>query len=344
MTEVGDLLRDWLEKRYSEDDVSEEAILTTANEFFETFYSSLKGNAKGVLFSDALENTRFVKRNVRRWKKGFFALDMLVSVCREAGQEFQKEFLQFEEYATDIQLGMLMRIHARGIRISSEIIALMKSGYADGALSRWRSLYELGLAALSISRIGRDAAIDYYLSGKVKALEGMKEHRKCADKMKHETFSEAEILNATAEVEQLLQQHGRALDDYVGDYGWLRKHIGSSKRHKVEEFLDLSHWSHDFKWASQDVHAGYREMRSLLAMSEARQDILLVGPSNSGMTDPAHRTAISLSWITTAFTNCYSEREDYPFDSSGRLIWTKIIDRLCAQIGEAFLSGDSVEK
>ena len=33
-------------------------------------------------------------------------------------------------------------------------------------------------------------------------------------------------------------------------------------------------------------------------MCEAKEDILLVGQSNSGMTDPAHATAISLSQIT----------------------------------------------
>ena len=340
--EIGDLLRKWIETQISADDTSESAIRSAVDEFFETIHPPLMEKAKEAASSNTIGDVRFIKRNIQRWKNGFLALDTLITVSTEAGQSFQREFLQLEDYKNDVQLGMLMRIHARSIRVSSEIIVLMKAGYADGALSRWRSLYELALAALSIARIGRPAAIDYFLSGKVKALEGMKEHRNCADRMNHLTLSEDEIRDASERVEKLLAQHNRKLDDYNGDYGWLRKYIKSGKRQKVEEFLGLSHWNHDYKWASQDVHSGYREMRALLAMSEAGEDILLVGPSNSGMADPGHRTAICLAWTTTAFTNCYLKEEDYPFDSFRRLIWTKIINRLCDEIGEAFSADDSV--
>ena len=343
MTEMGDLLREWIQNRASQETASEEEIRSATDDFFGTIYPSLKAGAKDAISSTAISEIRFIKRNIRRWEKGFFALDMLVAASTEAGQDFQKEFLEFEYYKNDVQLGMLMRIHARAVRISSEIVVLMKAGYADGALSRWRSLYELALAALAISRIGRAAAVDYFISGKVKALEGMKEHQKCADRMNYQTFSDDDIQDASKSVEALLAQHHRKLEEYTGDYGWLRPHINSGKREKVEKFLELSHWNHDYKWASQDIHAGYREMRSLLAMSETADDLLLVGPSNSGMADPAHRTAICLSWITTAFTNCYLE-EDCPFDSFGRMIWTKIIDELRVKVGEAFLAEDDGER
>ncbi|WP_216841341.1 MULTISPECIES: hypothetical protein [Shewanella] len=39
-------------------------------------------------------------------------------------------------------------------------------------------------------------------------------------------------------------------------------------------------------------------MRNRLALAECKEDILVVGQSNSGMVDPAHATAISLMQVT----------------------------------------------
>jgi len=54
----------------------------------------------------------------------------------------------------------------------------------------------------------------------------------------------------------------------------------------------------DFLRDHQNIHSGSKGMRNRLGLCEAKEDILLVGQSNSGMTDPAHATAISLSQIT----------------------------------------------
>lgn len=238
MTEIGDLLKDWLVERQTAGRFDSDKVLEDFDVFFEKFYGSLEKSAKRELCKEAFATARFRRRNISRWRKGFFALDLLVSVSREAGEAFQQEFLSHEEYAGDILLGVLMRIHARACRVTSEIVVLMKSGYADGSMSRWRSLYELGLAALAIKQIGRDAALDYYISGKVKDLEGMQEFQKCAEHMKYEPYTEEEIQQVSGAVRKLLNSVGRREEDYNGDFGWLRPHIGSGKRAKVEEFWD----------------------------------------------------------------------------------------------------------
>jgi hypothetical protein len=40
----------------------------------------------------------------------------------------------------DLLLGALMRIHSRSVRVAREILILMRNGYAEGALARWRTL------------------------------------------------------------------------------------------------------------------------------------------------------------------------------------------------------------
>ncbi len=73
-----------------------------------------------------------------------------------------------------------------------------------------------------------------------------------------------------------------------------------------------------------------------LGMCEATEDILLVGQSNSGMTDPAHSSAISLAQITTVLLNIEPNID--------RLVILKIIVEMEKEIGEAFLQCDKAGK
>ncbi len=68
---------------------------------------------------------------------------MLNQISIEAGMEFQKYFLTFPEYMADPLLGVLMRQHANACRITGEIILMLKGGYPDGAIARWRTLFEI---------------------------------------------------------------------------------------------------------------------------------------------------------------------------------------------------------
>ena len=56
---------------------------------------------------------------------------------------------------------VLLRLHARGIQISKEILVLFRNGYADGAFARWRTLYELSIVGLFISKHGNQIAKQY---------------------------------------------------------------------------------------------------------------------------------------------------------------------------------------
>ena len=84
-----------------------------------------------------------------------------------------------------------------------------------------------------------------------------------------------------------------------------------------------------YKWASQNIHSGSKAMRNRLGLCEAKDDILLVGQSNSGMTDPAHATAISLFQITTAVL-CLQPTFDH-------LVLIQLISDYEKDVGDTFL-------
>lgn len=275
-----------------------------------------------------LDSEEFNKRNYLRWKGGFQRLEMLRQISIEAGMEFQKQFLTITEYESDPLLGVLMRQHANACRIAGEIILLLKGGYPDGAVARWRSLFEISVTCLVINKYGRDAAQDYIRHGRVKAVEGMEEYQKAAEDMKLKPYDEDEISAAIALKEQLSGGENH--------FHWARKYAGVSKLEKLREDVGLGKWSHNYKLASRNVHADYSEMLSLFAMSEAKQDMLLVGQSNSGMVEPAHMTAITLAQITSAFLTAHIPEEN-KLNYSNSILFLHLIQHYVDAVGESFL-------
>jgi len=271
----------------------EQILKYASKQFLETMQSN-EENDINVLNT---EYDDFNKRNYVRWKTGFQKLQMLCQISIDAGMDFQKQFLQYPEYEHDPLLGVLMRQHANACKITGEIIHLLKGGYADGALARWRTLFEIAVTCLILNKHGKEAAEDYIKHGTLKTIEEIEEYQKTATDMNLEPYSDDEI-NIAIKLKKDLS-NGEA------DFKWARKYTGFGKMEKLREYIGLGKWSHNYMLASKNIHADYHEIRSLLAMSEAKEDMLLVGQSNSGMTEPASMTAISLGQITTAFLTAY---------------------------------------
>lgn len=305
-------------------------------------YESIVNLASKILIDDTKEqeeenvkrvvsdHDEFIKRNRERWSVGFSKLHALRETCLQAGVNFQEQFLKIPRYETDELIGVFLRQHAHACRISGEIIHLLEGGYPDAALARWRTLYEMVVTCLIIKKYGKEAAIDYIKQGTIHTAEGIEEHRKTAEAMGQETFTDEEVeyyLNLKEEITN-------------GESGWhwARKHTGFKKIDKLSEHIELDKWSHNYKLANRNVHSDYFEMASLYAMSEAKQDILLCSQSHSGLTEPAHFTAISLAQITTIFLGAYIEDDDSGLDYKDSVVFMKIIDNYVKEVGEAFLN------
>ncbi|WP_134056476.1 DUF5677 domain-containing protein [Rheinheimera aquimaris] len=307
-----------------------------------TDYEAIIDLASKVLIEDTLshekekvskvvsENDAFTKRNREKWSCGFQKLHALRETSLQAGMNFQKQFLEYDQYQTDELLGVLMRQHAHACRISGEIIHLLEGGYPDAAVARWRTLYEMVITCLLLKMYGRDAAINFIKHGIVKNAEGIIEHHRAANEMGVKTFSQEEIDFANSQKQKITE----------GDpsWHWARKYTGVSKIEKLREHVGLDKWSHNYKLASRNVHSDYFEMSCLYAMSEAKSDMLLVGQSNSGLIEPAHFTAISLAQITSIFITAYIEDESKELDYRDSLLFLKIIDNYVKEVGEAFLN------
>ena len=62
----------------------------------------------------------------------------------------------------------------------------------------------------------------------------------------------------------------------------------------------MQHMRSYYKLASNNVHANPKAVFYRLGLSNLNEEILLAGPSNTGLADPANGTALSICQITTS--------------------------------------------
>lgn len=271
----------------------------------------------------------FEARNIKRWSKAFDLLETHIVICTEAGEEFNSSYRATAVEGNDLVFDIVVRHHARACHIAQEILHLLKSGFADAAHARWRALHEVNATAMFIAKHGQECAERFYFHDIVDSYDGMLEHKKYEDRLQEKAASREEIDSCKLEYDKVIAHYGKKFGDH---YGWTSNIFPNHRRvgfAAIEKDVGLDHMRPYYKWASQNVHAGSKGMRSRLGLCEAKEDILLVGQSNSGMTDPAHATAISLCQITCSLLVLEPTID--------HIVLMKIIDDYQEDIGNAFL-------
>ena len=101
-----------------------------------------------------------------------------------------------------------MRLHARACQLASEILELIKFGFADGALARWRTLYEISIFANFLRGRPEELSqkyLDYYL---VETYFEAKEFQKNCRDLKQRPFSKAYMNKMETNFQKLKEKYG----------------------------------------------------------------------------------------------------------------------------------------
>lgn len=122
---------------------------------------SLKGNSKKMLEEHKLFRVEFEARLQRRWSKPLNLLETLLVISSESGESSYNACLQKAKDEENIVFEVLVKIHARACQVAYEILCLLRGGFADGAMTRWRTLHELSVLAYFINKNSNEVAKMY---------------------------------------------------------------------------------------------------------------------------------------------------------------------------------------
>jgi hypothetical protein len=240
----------------------------------------------------------FESRLNDKWKEPLDFLEYFLTVAMELGSEFNNDFRPIAAEHNDHVFEALTRLHARSSQVGWEILTLLKSGFADGAHARWRTLHEIAVVASFLSEYGDDVANRYLCYEFIDSYRAAKLYQKNCIRLGYEPLSEAEMRDFENMYHQVQKQFGLS---FCQENGWAATIIHKNKIRfsDIEEKLGMQHMRSYYKLASYNVHANPKAVFYRLGLSN-QKEILLAGPSNTGLADPANGTALSICQITTS--------------------------------------------
>ncbi|MBZ9998028.1 DUF5677 domain-containing protein [Mesorhizobium sp. BH1-1-4] len=330
----------WLNERAHELISKLPAIIDDASEgVSQTILASLKKKWGAERRQQQRDMNGFRKRLEERWGAGFERLRMLVTIAREFGDNFNKDGHAAGGGSNPQAVDVLRRLHARSCQVTEEVICLMSSGFADGAMARWRTLQETAAVACLIGQHG-DALAERYIAHEIVEARGAAiQYRKYQKQLGQKPISDAKYDRIEKAYQAGLQTHGEA---FGGQFGWAAGYAGKKNKPNapkkkdrgptmadIQEAAGIDHLSPYYKMASHNVHANPKGVFFKLGLI-GESKTLLAGPSNAGLTDPGHATALSLNQISSVLM-----RQNPNVDS---IVAVKIMQRLADEIGDALLA------
>lgn len=275
---------------------------------------------------DSKEREEFESNLYKRYKPILDTFTELLSVCLE-GVKSHREIIHTNLGEKDIVLPMALRLEARVHRIASEVLALIRAGYATGALSRWRSMHETTVVMSYIIEYGEKAIKLMHAHEAISGYRAMKDYQTYHKQLNLLPYSPYEMRLAKRRYDRRVARYGR---NFKRDYGWASILTPSvTDFRSLEKHVGIDHLRPYYKFSSMGVHM---EWKSLTTGEEFealhKHGVVLVGPADYGFED-----AISLAMITAA----HATTMILTYNSSMKsLMYAKII-RDIQQRGEAEL-------
>jgi hypothetical protein len=284
-------------------------------------------SSRGTLAQRKKERQKFESNLNRDWRKPLSLLEELLVVCMESCADMNKEW-QSETANNDMhKLEVLIRLHARACQISSEILSLLRTGHADGAHARWRSLHEIAIVGLFIGKHDDSVAERYIMHDTIECYKAAIQFQENAKKLGVDQISDEELHEICDEKNNIICKYGK---NFKNEYGWASDILKNSNPRfsDIEKYVGLSHLRSYYKLASHNVHANSRGVFFKLGLMNCNDKEILAGPSNYGLADPGHGCALSLSQITIALLTSRLN-----FD---RYVTCNVVRLLAQQIGDSF--------
>jgi Family of unknown function (DUF5677) len=236
----------------------------------------------------------FDRRLRRHWGEGFDRLETMVHAFWEVGAEFLAMAKSDQRRRSDPTFRCLARLFARATRTAEESFVLLRTGFADGALARWRTLYELAITAEFIAEGGGDTAKRYLAHEEFQAMRTEEISAQYDDE--GETEASREILEGFVRRRvELVAEYGRS---FLGEFGWAAESLNhpAPRFSDIEAACDFSSARPLYRRASAFVHAGADGLVGHGVLPHYRH-LLLPGRSNAGLSEPGQLTAMAIGLL-----------------------------------------------
>lgn len=271
--------------------------ISEVNNFFDELKLKIdNANTKDLEIKDELKKSR-----LDLWGDALSGIKYLNKISLELGYLFDKEHkgesINLYKYYT------IKKIHGRTIQIAEEIEVLLENGYPNGALSRWRSLYELQILLEYFALKQDDELYKMYHDHGIYTAYKLEKSRR---EKGHKTYTTKAFNELEGLVEKMKAVYDMSM--FKKDYGWAYKNIPQNMPNKKElKFSDIEKLVDPeenlrifYKNSCATIHLSSLGTFDNLSVID-KANVTPCGCSNYGLSNPGQLTAISIGNIMVAY-------------------------------------------
>ena len=261
----------------------------------EEFVAGVIADPRSALSESAGQQAAFEAHLEARWGRGLDLADLVVLDAFESGRWVNELLRPAASTRQDQKFEALIRLHGKAVMTAREVLVLLRSGFSSGALARWRTLHEVRVVFLLLVDGDGELSRRYLVHEVVESLKGQKEYEETWQALGLEPpdWRAAEREKTRRE---LAAEFGRA---FLYDYGWAAPLFNDSapKFRQLQESVEMDDWRGYYRMASHGTHANSKGTLWNIQSLET-VDVVLAGPSNAGLIDPAQCSLIALAGTT----------------------------------------------
>lgn len=302
-------------------------LLPMAERMAGVYLSSIRRRDYAGMLARRTDLHRFRKRLRARWGAALDSYERFLAVAQDCGEAANAYLRSGKAGKPGPLVEALSRVHARACHVAGEILALLESGYADGAHARWRTLHELAVVTALLTEHGDDLAEKYLLHEVVESLTAARQLADYAAQIGEKPLSKREMGRLATEQQALCERFG---SEYRKRYGWAAKLLNNPNPNfdHLEKAATLNHLRPYYKLASYNVHASAKGASYRLGLLGSHGKVLLAGPSNAGLEEAGRFAAHSLLMTTLCLLNLRITMDG--------LVYGQLILKLWQEVDEQF--------
>lgn len=305
------------------------AITAAIESLFATTMAAVREQATAAVAQRDIELEGFRRRLQQRWGAPLQLFAVQLGLSIQFGADLNQWMRSKPSEGRSSLIECVLRLHARACQIAGEVEALLRAGFADGALSRWRTLHEVAVIAMFLQERGEDVAQRYLDHLAIDSLDLARKYAAAQEALGQHPVSPKEMQGLEARAAALKLKYGK---DFGHEYGWAASalNIPSPNFTQIEKAVSIEKYRPYYKLASSTIHAGPKGAFWKLGLTADTQHGLLAGPSNAGLEEAGRLTALTLGLIgATAAVVAAS------IDAT---VWGRVIYELSKDVEAAFIS------
>jgi hypothetical protein len=268
---------------------------------------------------------------LRTWREPIELLDLLLSICYKVSSDFISNYGGGSSSKQAYVQRALAGLQANACLVFDEILHLLKSGFPNGAASRWRTLHELTCLSYFVSKHGDDVAkrfLDYDAVEVYFQVEAISEHKK---KIECASLSKKDFEAVKKDFKAMKKIYGADFTEKLNyPYGWIPVTLLKTRSFReIEKSVGLDTFRSYYDLAGYNVHGGQSEFLFKLGIGKSKsKHVVIPGPSNYGLAEPGKSAAISLGQVTACLLMSESHVK--------RLVVVEALRNLVDEICDAF--------